>query len=80
MLVSIKYIKTRDRQIVVFGESLSHSQFKSWGPISAGFLKFCITGDGIMGAYCYGRSDSLGIDSELEDSNLANEQLLNTYY
>ena len=33
-----KYIKTKDKQIIVFGAYFTHDQFKNFEPISAGFI------------------------------------------
>ena len=76
-----KYIKTKDKEIIVFGEIMVHSDFKDMNPISAGFISFGIDEDGNPTCKCYGESISLGLPSdEEEDTQLAQSQLGFNYY
>ena len=76
-----KYIKTKDKEIIVFGEIMVHSDFKDMNPISAGFISFGIDEDGNPTCKCYGKSISLGLSSdEEEDTFLAQSQLGFRYY
>ena len=76
-----KYIKTKDKEIIVFGEIMVHSDFKNMNPISAGFISFGINEEGNPTCSCYGESISLGLKSdEEEDTFLAQSQLGFRYY
>jgi hypothetical protein len=76
-----KYIKTKDKEIIVFGEIMVHSDFKHMNPISAGFISFGINEEGNPTCKCYGESISLGLSSdEEEDTFLAQSQLGFMYY
>jgi len=76
-----KYIKTKDNEIIVFGEIMVHSDFKDMNPVSAGFISFGINEDGNPTCKCYGESISLGLPSdEEEDTRLAQRQLGFMYY
>jgi hypothetical protein len=69
-----KYIKTKNREIIMFGEIIQHSSFSSREPISAGFVSFGIDEQGNPTCQCYGHSISLGLESEEEDTELARRQ------
>ena len=76
-----KYIKTKDKEIIVFGEIMVHSDFKNMNPISAGFISFGINEEGNPTCSCYGESISLRLPSdEEEDTFLAQSQLGFRYY
>jgi hypothetical protein len=76
-----KYIKTKDKEIIVFGEIMLHSDFRNMNPVSAGFISFGINEDGNPTCKCYGGSISLGLPSdEEEDTFLAQSQLGFRYY
>jgi hypothetical protein len=77
----VKYIKTKDNEIIVFGEIMVHSDFRNMNPVSAGFISFGINEDGNPTCECYGGSISLGLPSdEEEDTRLAQRQLGFRYY
>jgi len=77
----VKYIKTKDKEIIVFGDIMVHSDFKHMNPISAGFISFGTNEDGNPTCRCYGESISLGLESdEEEDTFLAQSQLGFRYY
>jgi len=64
----VKYIKTSEDEIIVFSALQKHSEFKSFNPVSAGFID-------LGELNCYGYSVSLGLHSdEKEDSLLAKIQ------
>lgn len=81
-MAKVKYIKTEDNQIIVFGEYFTHDQFKRFNPISAGFINFGTDRyDGEMICSCYGESISLGLKSDGKvDSELARKQILGYDY
>ena len=33
-----KYMRTKDNEIIVFGEIMQHSDFRNFNPVSAGFI------------------------------------------
>ena len=77
----VKYIVTKDKEVIVFGELMQHSDFRHFDPISAGFISIGVNKDGNPTCSCYGRSVSLGIDSDPErDTILAKMQLGLEYY
>lgn len=69
-----KYIKTKKKEIIMFGEIIQHSTFKNMEPISAGFVSFGLDSLGNPTCTCYGESISLGIKSDEEDTKLARFQ------
>jgi hypothetical protein len=77
----VKYIKTKDKQIIVFGEYYTHDEFRKFEPISAGFIGFGNDKNGFPDCTCYGKSVSLGLDAdEKEDTELARNQILGYGY
>ena len=75
--MNVKYIKTKNNEIIVFSELLEHSDFKSFSPVSAGFISIGI--EPRIG--CYGKSISLGLKSDPEvDTELAHKQILGFNY
>lgn len=76
-----KYIKTKNNDIIVFGEQMMHSDFKHMNPVSAGFIYFGLNEEGNVSCSCHGHSISLGLASEEEeDTFLAQSQLGFRYY
>jgi hypothetical protein len=75
MWYKTKYIRTEDDVIVVFCELLEHSTFKNMKPVSAGFISFGVNKQGNPSCSCYGKSVSLGLESNEEDTLLAQRQL-----
>jgi hypothetical protein len=76
-----KYIRTKDDQIIVFGELYSHDQFKSFEPVSAGFIYFNHDSDGLPDCHCYGESVSLKLKADEKiDTELARKQILGYGY
>mgnify|MGYP001582994527 CR=1 FL=1 len=86
MTPKVKYIKTKDNQLIVFPEYYQHSDFAHFEPISAGFVSIGVNVNGGSGygettISCYGESISLGLKSDKEiDSELANRQILRNGY
>lgn len=76
----VKYIKTANKTIIVFGELHQHSDFKRFNPISAGFIHFHAEDNGNLTCECYGDSVSLKLESQKEDSALAKRQILGYPY
>lgn len=80
-MAKVKYIKTKDNQIIVFPAYYQHSDFKHFKPVSAGFIGFGNDKDGLPSCSCYGKSVSLGLDSnEKEDTKLAMDQIMGYGY
>jgi hypothetical protein len=71
----VKYVLTRELKIIVFPNLFPHTDFKSFNPISAGFIEFGVK-DGKPFCYCYGESIGLDLKSNSDvDTELAMEQL-----
>jgi len=73
---------------IIFSNLIQHSQFRGLNPISAGFIKIESTqiNTKIMdrevkdiSIKCYGRSDSLNIESREEDSELVKNDVLKSW-
>lgn len=66
--MAIKYIRTKDNAIVVFPRLYNHDEVarKFGGALSAGFISFA--GEDTK---CYGKSISLNMVSDPEDSHRA---------
>jgi hypothetical protein len=73
----VKYVITKDKQIIVFSETIQHSQFKGMELISAGFISFGINKQGNPSCSCYGESASLGLKSNPEEDTLIAKRWLN---
>ncbi len=72
----VKYIRTKDNEIIIFGEIMQHSDFRDFNPVSAGFISFGINENGNPTCSCYGHSVSLRLESNIEkDTMLAKLQL-----
>ena len=75
-----KYVRTREDKIIIFPDSMLHSEFKDFNPVSAGTILWEANDDpqDIFHANkfrCYGKSVSLGIESlKEEDAELAKRQ------
>jgi hypothetical protein len=75
-----KYIVTKDNAIIVFSDLFQHSDFRSHGPISAGFISIGATDKHKPTIECYGESISLNLKSrEEEDTALARKQILGSF-
>lgn len=75
-----KYIRTENNQIIIFPEYHQHSDFKSFKPISAGFLHTFVDEHGNASCKCYGESVSLNLKSdEVKDTMYAKRQIFGFY-
>lgn len=70
----VKYIRTIDDEIIIFGEIMQHSDFSNFNPVSAGFIRFGVNNEGNPTCSCYGSSFSLGLDSKSEEDTLLAKQ------
>lgn len=77
MFSRVKYVVTKEREIIVFSELMQHSDFKHFQPISAGFISFGVDKGGNPSCSCYGESISLGIKSNPEEDTLMAKRQLN---
>jgi hypothetical protein len=66
----VKYIRTKDNEIIVFGEIMQHSDFRHFNPVSAGFISFGINEEGNPTCRCFGESFSLRIKSNPEEDTM----------
>jgi len=78
--MKVKYIKTDENTIIIFSEYLSHDDFESFKPVSAGFISIGVDENFSLSCVCYGESISLGLKSEEIDSILAGKQILGLDY
>jgi hypothetical protein len=73
---NVKYIRTNNDEIIIFGEVMQHSDFRHFNPISAGFVSFGVNKEGNPTCQCFGMSISLNLDSIPDkDTELAKQQL-----
>ena len=76
MYLKQKYVITKGEVIIVFPGLLQHSDFRSFNPISAGFISFGVNKQGNPTCNCWGESISLGLKSRPdEDTKIAKRQL-----
>lgn len=68
-MLKIKYIRTNNDEFILFPSTITHSEFKDYKPISAGFVQ--IRNNEVV---CFGNSFTLGLESLPEDSLLATRQ------
>ena len=60
-----KYIRLSEyNQVIIFPETIQHSMFSGWNPVSAGF---CQIDNSMNVIHCWGESVSLGVKSHMED-------------
>lgn len=71
--MTLKYIRTRGDQIIVFPDTMSHDEFKSFDPVSAGFIDFNADEKWLVSVYCHGSSHSLKMHCQPGDTDLANK-------
>jgi hypothetical protein len=67
MMFETKYIITKQNQIIIFSNTIQHSDFRHFNPIRAGFISFGVNKDGNPSCSCYGQSISLGLSSRPEE-------------
>lgn len=70
--MTLKYIRTKDNQVIVFPDTMLHKDFAGFNPISAGFIDFNADERGFVSTYCHGESVSLKLKSFPEDTEIAN--------
>jgi hypothetical protein len=76
MYMDVKYVITKENQIIVFPELFQHKDFSHFNPIRAGFISFGVNKEGNPTCSCYGESISLGLKSDSElDTKIAKRQL-----
>ena len=79
--MATKYIKTKDKKIIVFSGLNNHSDFANFHPVSAGFIRFNFDEQKGVQCECYGSSFSLQMKSEPEeDTMLAQMQIANSVF
>lgn len=66
-----KYVMFENGPVIV-SPAISHAaiEIKEQIPVSAGFVRFYINAFGSLAVECYGESDSLGLLSRPEDSDM----------
>jgi hypothetical protein len=76
-MYTAKYIQTRNGSIIVFSAAIKHNEFLSFDPVSAGFISIGVDKEGNPTCSCYGRSESLKLNSrEEEDTRKAKTQII----
>jgi len=76
-MAKVKYIKTKNNKIIVFGEYFQHSDFEHFEPITAGFISIGAEDKHAPTIKCYGESISLRLKADEKiDSELARFQIL----
>lgn len=74
-MTTVKYIRTRHNEIIIFGAIMQHIRFRHFDPISAGFIRIGVK-HGNPDCTCYGESISLNLKSiPDQDTELARRQL-----
>lgn len=73
--MDVKYIRTKNDDIIVFSATIMHKEFEDWQPKSAGFIRFFVDENENPSCHCYGKSISLGLDSHEDDTSRARLQL-----
>lgn len=69
----MKYVKTKEGEVVIFPTSIMHSRFGGLYPVSAGF---CVIRTDRKKVDCFGESHSLNLESDVKkDSQQATIQL-----
>ena len=80
-MARVKYIRTKNNEIIIFGELMQHSDFRHFNPVSAGFISIGIGKDGNPDCSCYGESISLKLKSDTEkDTIIAKRHILGDGY
>ena len=81
MMEKVKYVRTKNNEIIVFSSLQNHSDFRKYNPVSAGFVSFGVNEEKKPTISCYGESISLRMKSNPEeDSDLAKRQILGFGY
>jgi len=70
-----KYIVTKSGSVVIFSSEIVHSHFRNLEIKTAGFVSIGVKSYGV-GVTCYGRSESLDIDSDPKDAYIVMRHIL----
>lgn len=76
MINDVKYVVTKDNEMIIFGATISHDEFIDFKPIRAGFISFGLNKDGNPTCKCYGSSFSLRKESDPEKDTLLAQMTL----
>ena len=74
-----KFVRTENDSFIVFDESISHDEFKSFNPKSAGFIQFKTEENGNVVGTLYGGSISLRMESLPSDTKTFNWRFFNEF-
>ena len=70
----LKYVKTKEGEVIFFPTTIQHSEFKHFKPVTAGFCRMRN-----QKVQCYGESYSLNLQSDpKEDTLKATEAVFGT--
>lgn len=72
----VKYVVTKDDEMIIFGATISHDEFIGFKPIRAGFINFSSNEDGNPTCQCYGSSFSLRMESDPEKDTFLAQMIL----
>ncbi|TXC81330.1 hypothetical protein [Luteibaculum oceani] len=76
-MATLKYIRTKEGEIIAFPEYKCHAEYAHLNPISAGFIEMYHDESGHLRFRCFGESVSLKIVSkEREDTELLNKKIV----
>lgn len=78
--MATKYIKTKEKKIIIFSDLNAYSDFKIFNPVSAGFIHILTDIDDKVICQCYGESFSLQLKSQKEDSALVQKQIIDSIF
>jgi hypothetical protein len=79
--MKVKYIRTKEDEIIVFSELQQHSEFRMFNPVTAGFISIGAKDRHEPYCQCYGESISLKLKADEEkDTQLAMKQILGYGY
>lgn len=76
-MFNAKYVRTKNNTIIVFSPAIQHKEFEEFNILSAGFISFGVDKSGNVSCCCYGKSQSLGVESDPKDTRLAELTILN---
>ena len=67
MRQKLKYVKTKEGEVIIFPGTIQHSSFKCLGIISAGF---CSIRNDRKIVNCYGSSFSLNLEANVKEDSM----------
>lgn len=76
-MADFKYIKTTQAgfpEFIIFSATIKHAEFKHCNPVSAGFVQFTQSDEGVS-AVCFGESTTLELKAAPEDSQLLTSKI-----